>query len=736
MDFYENQNGRIFWYPVNDAGEVDKSGDSYWQVAYTTKCDDVVRYGYINTTTANTTCDADDKNQITVQFVKGKNELEAATFCYNFADLVDLKKEVPNGVLPYDKFAANNYNGCSSHIENSTVCNKFYAQDDIDNASPEIADKMRLWNLMSYMRNEVGGVTVTNNPRQYRAEYNYYVTMNDGDPTVYLWSDRITRGDPSGGTTYECVDANGNKTQDTDNPYNDKGKGENYKWKHTYFKGADLLYISEEDKTYLRENYSWVDNNKTCYLTQYDGGWKRFSPEGMDEPTKWNQKGAHYSTPERAYGSYENWRPCVLSLYNSSTNKVVDIGDNKCGLCSGTYHVFFVTASLYHIGTPAAIPLSFLKADANGVRARFFEDMPSGIQGTAIDNSYKTDVTYFACKKGDKIANTGAYTLLDDVPKMQGNGYKYAYHVSGWRWDDDAIRAFGADINKDVAHNIAAETQPIVAYATNIDELKEESDNASKHYWCVARDTLFIYDNTFNIDPMPSFVVCDDEAQLKGEAPGEAAGANASGKWTVKTNTESVTVASPNNAVTTVSGLPAGETQFNWEVTRWTCKANRDVFVYYNVVESKPGNDIYTCDDFAQLEGVAPQSPSIGTWTLTKGSSPNIKFGDAVDTPDADKTKESNNNKAWVFDLNQGDNPLTWTVENPMPPSNKTPILDDSGNPVLDANGNPTYSETLEKINGHTYMIPQSCPKSEDIIVHDMRPDDAIIETGEKVTSP
>ena len=183
---------------------------------------------------------------------------------------------------------------------------------------------------------------------------------------------------------------------------------------------------------------------------------------------------------------------------------------------------------MYGYGQPAPIPITFLKEDDEHIRARFYEDMPSGISGTAVDNKYNKNVTFFACKKGDKIAQQGTQNLSYDVPKMAG--YKYAFHVSGWRWDDKAIKAFGADISKDVAHNIAVETQPIVAYATNIDELKEESDNSDKHYWCVARDTVFIYDNSFDLAPMPSFVVCDDEAQLKGEEPGVAAESNASGK--------------------------------------------------------------------------------------------------------------------------------------------------------------------------------------------------------------
>ena len=178
---------------------------------------------------------------------------------------------------------------------------------------------------------------------------------------------------------------------------------------------------------------------------------------------------------------------------------------------------------------------------------------------------------------------------------------------------------------------LISETQPIVASATNIDELKEESDNSDKHYWCVARDTLYIYDNSFKItDLMPSFVVCEPKAQLKGEEPGVAAEANASGKWT--TRNTGVTIESPNNYVTNVSGLPAGETEFNWELTRWECKANKNIYVYYNVVEAKPGNDVYTCDDFAQLEGVSPQAPSVGTWSLPEGASPNLGFGRGYST--------------------------------------------------------------------------------------------------------
>ena len=220
---------------------------------------------------------------------------------------------------------------------------------------------------------------------------------------------------------------------------------------------------------------------------------------------------------------------------------------------------------------------------------------------------------------------------------------------------------------------------------------------------------------------MPSFVVCDNKAQIKGEEPGTAAEANASGKWTVRTNQQSVTVKTPTNYVSEVTGLPPGETQFTWELTRWTCKASKDLFVYYNKVVSDAGNDIYTCEDEATLHAVEPQSPSQGYWKVTEGSASGTSF--------VDKDKFDTH----VSGLQQGDNPLVWVVTNPMPPLQ--PKLDDNGDPVLDANGNPVM-ESSGKIDGRAYQLSQSCPKEDEMIVHDLRPDEAVIQTGTKVPSP
>ena len=719
-DFYESDDHeRIYWYPGD--GGPDLSAQKYLQISFT-MCNGIQRYGFIPADY--TSVSADDPDALSANYVKNKKEVGDALYV-KLEDMLDLTKI--GGLYANDIYDGD---ACDATVLGSSPkrCNKFYMQDDIANANGANAHKMRLWNQMSFMLTSEGGSLYEG-----RLNYNYYANIKDGVDTVYFWSDRQTHGDWTGGTTYECVDKDLNITKYTDNTINTSGKKGfgNY----TYFKGADLLLVGDgpgstefsRQASELLKTMTWVKDGKTCYATQLDGGWNRKNPDGFGTNDK-------YSNFDNAYSTFDTWKACVLKDYDQTTNKY-----ESCGLCGGTYHVSFVSFSLFGYGEPARIPFTFLKEETpgSGIRAVFFDDEPSGISYTRSVNpgeKYNSNVTFFGSKKDDLIAKCGTEKLNQDVPPMPG--YDHAYHISGWRWDPDAINEFGADLTRALATETATSANPIVAYATNIDELKEESDNSDKHYWCVARDTLFIYDNTFDIEFMPSFVVCEPTAQLKGENPGVAAGANASGKWTVKTNTDKVTVASPTENVTNVSGLPAGETQFNWEVTRWTCKANKDVFVYYNVVESKPGNDVYTCDDFAQLEGVAPQSPSVGTWTPTEGASPNIKFGDAVDTPDADQTKESNNNKAWVFGLNQGDNPLTWTVENPQPPSIKTPILDDDGNPVLDANGKPTYTESYEKINGHTYYIQQSCPKETEIIVHDLRPDDAEITTGQKISAP
>jgi hypothetical protein len=289
-------------------------------------------------------------------------------------------------------------------------------------------------------------------------------------------------------------------------------------------------------------------------------------------------------------------------------------------------------------------------------------------------------------------------------------GYDHAYHVTNWTYDDEAILAYTEKLNDEIAQYSAKTRDPLESTAVTVDDFKEEAENPTKHFWCIARDTVFVYDNRFKIAEMPNFVVCDPTAELRGEEPGDVAAAGASGSWIIGKNGEGVTYVEPKtdkDYVTRVKGLKPGETQFTWKVTRWECKDSADVFVYYNKVVSKAGDDVYTCTNEATLSATEPQAPGEGRWDLTQSSDPDITFDD----PTKFNTR--------VSKLKQGENRLQWIVESPQPPFGK------------DANGNSTG--VVELIEGHRYSTQEGCPTSDEMTVHNLRPDDAVIKTGEKI---
>ena len=217
-----------------------------------------------------------------------------------------------------------------------------------------------------------------------------------------------------------------------------------------------------------------------------------------------------------------------------------------------------------------------------------------------------------------------------------------------------------------------------------------------------------------------NIVVCDDKAELKGEEPGGAAGSNASGYWTVKTNATKIGYDegyTSTDFATRVHGLPPGETQFNWHLTRWGCEYDRDMYVYRNDVKADAGKDIYTCENKAQLEGVNP-SVGEGHWKFTDATPTGVMFGTTSSGPDEDQTTASKQFNAWTHRLQQGPNPFIWVVENPLPPT-----------------GDDGYStRVIEGCEGHEYPTQEACPDEDEMIVHDLQPDDAVIQTGTEIT--
>ncbi|MBO7462238.1 MAG: hypothetical protein J6T96_06550, partial [Bacteroidales bacterium] len=743
-DFYKSDDqGRIYFYytKADENGRIvpDTDGDMFYQVMFTDPKTNTTKYTFIKTTYNGVPC-ATDGSTLEVHYVRDEKDDSNIAIC------IDEKTvEVPeNGksLMPFDRLRlgdmGNEPNGyCFANDAlyapgndkpPAAACLAFYSMEDIDNADPDISQRMKVSNFLYYMRNNCTNV---NNGRM---RWNYYVTMNDDDPeNIYVWSDRQTTGLTYGnGTSYKCDDGYEGRLTASIEQVNISRGGLNAtgNFNH-FFKGALALIPSDTDLKWLKDNFTLYNvthtgsNRQTnCWPTQFDGG-------GDDAPPLYWKGGGFKSSalfdPTNADPTvYGQWRACVIED-DHFDGQCGNTATSSCGLCGFAGNVNFFTWALWEYGKPGAIPTEILKHKDNGDFGHFFDSPPPSIQGPA-EARYIGDYTNFATKQGMHIANNGSYDLNNNIYVLPG--WDRAYHVVNFRFDDNAFESYMDKLIQDISRQATTERDPIVAKAKTIDEFKEEADNSDKHYWCVARDTVFIYDNTItSMEIKPNFIVCDDKAQLIGEAPGEAAEANASGYWTIKTNKQSVKFDSDGESikpVANVHGLPPGETQFNWHITRWGCEYDRDMFVYRNAVESNPGAEIYTCEDKAQLEAVQP-SVGVGHWEFTQATPPGVKYGDATGPlPATDKPEY--NNKAWVHNLEQGDNPFTWVVENPMPPT-KTETY-------TDANGQQQTVEVLEEINGHPYFIQESCPVGRETKVHDLRPDDAEIQTGTPVPSP
>ncbi|MBO7438465.1 MAG: hypothetical protein J6U21_02180 [Bacteroidales bacterium] len=787
-DYYNSDGqGHIYFYygvedPTTERLEPITDGAKFFQIKFTDPDDGKVKYSFISTEfdRRSVTC-TDDNTTLKVKLVLDEKD-DGEEFCIDENSIKNYLPDFTQTLLPYDKLMHNEWHGVCyandlmSDYTGDSRCVAYYSMEDIEAAEESIAQRMRVQNFLYYMRNSCGGTG------RGRTNWNYYVTMLKSDPdNIYLWSDRSTHGATWGSVGYECSDG--------EKGYMERTRGtstnlwNNRDFSH-FFKGAYAVSVSPVEKDWLKAEFSIPkDNNTVCWPTEFDGG------GNCDPPSGWTLGGFNGNRTAGATLSTSDWetvKDCVSQDdHNINSSCGGCTGNRKCGLCAFGGNINFFTWAMWgEIGAPGVIPVETLVHTDDGDFGYFLNHNPDkgvpdvvhvthsehaialanefqwgqrecqddrgcrdGVTGRTVRKGerYNADspdaqanranriddrYTNFAVLKGTNIIQDGGDNrkLWNDVPVKLG--WDYAYHVVNIMFDSKAVARYMDKLNSDIARQGVKEREPIKAKAQTIDEFKEEADNSDKHYWCVARDTVFIYDNTImSMEIKPNFIVCDDKAQLIGEDPGTAAGANASGVWTIKTNSQSVQfddATESTKPVANVHGLPPGETQFNWHITRWGCEYDRDMFVYRNAVESNPGAEIYTCEDKAQLEAVQP-SVGVGHWEFTQATPPGVKYGDATGPlPATDKPEY--NNKAWVHNLEQGDNPFTWVVENPMPPT-KTETY-------TDANGQQQTVEVLEEINGHPYFIQESCPVGRETKVHDLRPDDAEIQTGTPVPSP
>ncbi|MBI9064429.1 MAG: PKD domain-containing protein, partial [Marinilabiliaceae bacterium] len=139
-------------------------------------------------------------------------------------------------------------------------------------------------------------------------------------------------------------------------------------------------------------------------------------------------------------------------------------------------------------------------------------------------------------------------------------------------------------------------------------------------------------------------IVCVDQANLSA---GSIDVPNI-GKWELIIG--SGVIEDPANRSTVVTGLGQGRNRFRWTVDNNGCKASDDVEISYSLIEANAGIEQVLCADSAILQANVAY-PGIGTWGIVGGAG-------------AANIEDPHNPYTIVRALDQGENILTWTIEN------------------------------------------------------------------------
>ncbi|HPI11071.1 MAG TPA: CARDB domain-containing protein [Catalimonadaceae bacterium] len=159
--------------------------------------------------------------------------------------------------------------------------------------------------------------------------------------------------------------------------------------------------------------------------------------------------------------------------------------------------------------------------------------------------------------------------------------------------------------------------------------------------------------------------VCGNTATLTG---------NASGSWTQISGTG--TIATPNSALSQVTGLSTGTNEFVWSVSGGTCPPSSDtvaITVTPLPTNAIAGNDQQICDTVVSLSANVPQSGA-GNWSIISGT------GNITDPSSASTS---------VTGLGAGETKLVWSIAvGTCPASSDTLIITRFEQPELANAGN------------------------------------------------
>ncbi len=171
--------------------------------------------------------------------------------------------------------------------------------------------------------------------------------------------------------------------------------------------------------------------------------------------------------------------------------------------------------------------------------------------------------------------------------------------------------------------------------------------------WTVTKNGCTFYDDVVITNNLPTDpviyttnpdTVCENAVELQANAPGT----DETGYWTYTGSGGSIV--SPTNNVTDVDSLKPGVTQFIWTLTHNGCSLSASITVINNTVTANAGNDqTDLCQNYTNLNALAPEAPAYGWWTKADGQPGVIAYDSSATTP--------------VTNLGYGENKFVWHVQ-------------------------------------------------------------------------
>ena len=219
------------------------------------------------------------------------------------------------------------------------------------------------------------------------------------------------------------------------------------------------------------------------------------------------------------------------------------------------------------------------------------------------------------------------------------------------------------------------------------------SPGVNRFLWVISTESCSLQDTVTIVNNEPSVAnagddrpVCENTVVLSGSLP-----TRHTGEWTRISGTGDIL--NPTEPDAEVENLGQGENKFRWTITNGQCSDWDDVIIRNDFKEAKILylNPNPICVDTVALRANNP-APGVGTWGVIGGSG-SASFDDP------------SNPNTIVRDLAQGENILTWTVQNGHCTDVATVTIVNNMPTDADAGGNFASCDNFVTLSANTPMV-------------------------------